>query len=250
MAIKYDREFNQYIQRVVSNFNRKVDRLEKQGKELLPDKVYVADLKAQYDKRYELKRKLNELQRFSNQGVEEVIRTEGGIKTTKYALENAKREIRRAKYVTTKDINRMAAKSTPLTITRNSALNLAKARRELLSKDIELVSKRQLESMLSNVNRILDYDKKSEEYQQNFFQVLFSEASYSGVDQSILDSIQNNLSQLSAQDLVKLTRENSNIKAIMDYSPTEGTYISQERMRDILIALEEQIPQIIKEYKS
>ena len=175
MAISYDRQFNEYIQRVVNNFNRKVDRLEKQGKELLPDKVYVADLKSQYDKRYELKRKLRELQRFSTQGVEEVIKTEGGIKTTKYALENAKREIRRAKYVTTRDIKRLERKSTPLTITRNGALNLAKARREILSRDVTKVTKRQLESMLSNVNRILDYDKKSEEYQQNFFQVLFSQ---------------------------------------------------------------------------
>ena len=249
MAISYDRQFNEYIQRVVNNFNRKVDRLEKQGKELLPDKVYVADLKSQYDKRYELKRKLRELQRFSTQGVEEVIKTEGGIKTTKYALENAKREIRRAKYVTTRDIKRLERKSTPLTITRNGALNLAKARREILSRDVTKVTKRQLESMLSNVNRILDYDKKSEEYQQNFFQVLFSEASYSGVSQDVLDSIQDNLSTLTPNELVKLAKENGNIKAIMDYSPTEGTYISQQRMREILEALNEQIPQIIREFK-
>ena len=79
--------------------------------------------------------------------------------------------------------------------------------------------------------------------------MLFSEASYSGVSQDVLDSIQDNLSTLTPNELVKLAKENGNIKAIMDYSPTEGTYISQQRMREILEALNEQIPQIIREFK-
>ena len=249
MAIKYDPNLNKEIRRVVSNFNKKVTRLEKQGKELLPDKVYVADLKAEYDKRYELKRKLKELQRFSTRGVEEVIRTEGGVKTTKYALDNLKRDIRRSQYRLTMEQKRLERKITPLDITRKGRLNLVQSRKRLLSRDINLVSRSQLDTIRANVTRVLDYDKRTEKFQSNFFQILFSEASYSKVDEEILDEIQAQLFKLTPDELLRLAKENPNIKALIDYSPTEGNYIPQKRMRQILETINLQLPQYISEIK-
>lgn len=248
MAIRYDQNLNKEIQRVVSNFNKKVARLEKQGRDLLPEKIYVADLKAEYDKRYELKRKLKELQRFSTRGIEEVIETEGGVRTTKYALDNAKRELRRAKYRESIFIKKEEKKSTPLTITRNGSINLAKDTLELLSKNINQLTPKEYETMMKNVSRILDYDHRGEIFQENFFQILFSEASYSGVKQSTLDNIKSTLSKLTPHQLAELWKVNPNIKAITDYSPTEGNTITKKRMREILEELEEDLPQIIEEY--
>lgn len=248
MGIRYDQKLNEDIRRVVSNFNAKIARLEKQGKELIPDRVYVSQLKAEYDKRYELKRKLKELQRFSRRGVEEVIKTEGGVKTTKYALDNLKRDIRRSNYRLSREITRLERKITPLDITRRGALNLARSRKDLLSRNIAKLNKRQLESIKANVNRVLDYDKRTEQFQANFFQVIFSEAAYSGVSQDILDSIQNTLAGLTAEQLLQLSKENPHIKALLDYSPTEGTYVSEQRMRDILTTIEAELPMILQEF--
>lgn len=248
MAIRYDQEFNQSIQRVVSNFNRKIARLEKQGKELLPDRVYVKDLKSEYDKRYELKRKLKELQRFSNKGVEEVIRTEGGVRTTKYALDNLKRDIRRSQYRLTREAIRLQRKITPLDITRRGSLNLVESRKKLLSRDVKKLSPSQFKTVEANVARVLDYDKRTEQFQANYFQILFSDATYSGVSQKTIDNIIAQLSTLSPEQLLQLSKENPHIRAILDYSPTEGNYISQKRMNDILKTIEAELPQILEEF--
>lgn len=236
------------IRRTVANFNRKVSRLEKQGKELIPDRVYTKDLRDQYQSRYELKRKLKELQRFSQRGVEEVIKNEQGVRFSKWSLDNLKREIRRANYRLNREARELQKRITPLTITRKSAYNALMARSRVINKDLSTITSQQLRIIEKNINRVLDYDKKAEQFQENLFQILFSEAGMSGVDEFVIDDIQSQLSKLSPQDLVKLSREDPNIQAILDYSPTKGNIISSSRMQDILVAIQGNLPNILANY--
>ena len=107
MAIRYDKKLNQEINKTIKNFNQKIARLEKQEKELLPEKITKKELKESVYTRTELQRKLKELQRFSKRGAEEVVKTSGGVKLTKYNLENIKRENARVKRNITREINRL-----------------------------------------------------------------------------------------------------------------------------------------------
>lgn len=248
MAIRYDMQLQSEIRRTVANFNRKVSRLEKQGKELIPDRVYTKDLRDQYQSRYELKRKLKELQRFSQRGVEEVIKNEQGVRFSKWSLDNLKREIRRANYRLNREARELQKRITPLTITRKSAYNALMARSRVINKDLSSITSQQLRIIEKNINRVLDYDKKAEQFQENLFQILFSEAGMSGVDEFVIDDIQSQLSKLSPQDLVKLSREDPNIQAILDYSPTKGNIISSSRMQDILVAIQGNLPNILANY--
>lgn len=248
MAIRYDKQLQSEIRRTVANFNRKISRLETQGRELIPDRVYTRDLKDQYSSRYELKRKLKELRRFSQRGVEEVIKNEQGVRFTKWSLDNLKREIRRANYNLNREARELQKRITPLTITRKSAYNALMARSKVINKDLSKITSQQLRVIEKNINRVLDYDKKAEQFQENLFQILFSEAGMSGVDELVIDDIQSELAKLSPQDLVKLSREDPNIQAILDYSPTKGNIISSSRMQDILVAIQGNLSNILANY--
>lgn len=245
--IKYDRQLNSEIRRTVANFNAKVRRLEKQERELIPNTTSVEELKNAYTKRYELKRKLRELQRFSERGVEDVVQAEKGLRFTKWELDNLKREIRRANYVGNREARRLEEKITPLTITRKSAYNSLKAKLKVINKPLSTASKSELNRIQANINRLLDYDLKTEQFQANFFKILYAEAGVSGTPDYVLSGIQDQLSKLSADDLLKLTKESPEIQAIVDYSPTKGNIISQSRMRDILSSLNEKLPAILSQ---
>ena len=84
MAIRYDKKINQEINRTIKNFNQKIARLEKQQKDLiLPDKITKKALKESVYTRTELKRKLKELQRYSERGIESTLKTTTGIEIRK-----------------------------------------------------------------------------------------------------------------------------------------------------------------------
>ena len=107
MAIRYDKKLNQEINRTIKNFNQKIRRLEKQEREVLPSTISKKELKESVYTRSELKRRLQELQRFSKRGAEEVLTTKSGLKITKYELENLKRESKIIKARLTREINKM-----------------------------------------------------------------------------------------------------------------------------------------------
>lgn len=247
--IRYDKQLNADIRRTVANFNAKVKRLEQAGAELIPDKISTRELKDLYTKRYELKRKLKELQRFSERGVEEVIKTEGGVYMTKYALDNLKREVRRSQYRLTREANRIESQMGSYDLARRGALNLALTRKKLLSKDLTKVSKKEIETIKTNINRILDYDNQSAIFQKNLIQMLISEGTFYGVPQDIIDSIEKQLLSLTPEQLFRIFNENPRLRAITDYYPNEGGTIESNRLSDILKELNEMLPQIIAEFE-
>lgn len=248
MTIRYDPVFQDEIRRVVRNFNRKITKLEKQGRDLLPEKTSVKELKSSYDNRRELKRKLKQLQKFSTRNIEDVIITDGGVKMTKYDYEIRNMERIRALRRETLSSKQMRSRLQPMSITRRSAFNLSQERIKMLKKSINDLNFQQLKRLDANINRVLDYDRKNEQFQSNFFQVLFAEAGLSGVDEDVISNIETTLSDLTPEQLLKLYKEEPNIQAIMDYSPTKGNYITNSRMRDILGAINDKLPQIMKEY--
>lgn len=247
--IRYDKQLNADIRRTVANFNAKVKRLEQAGVELIPDKISTRELKDLYTKRYELKRKLKELQRFSERGVEEVIKTEGGVYMTKYALDNLKREVRRSQYRLTREATRIESQMGSYDLARRGALNLALTRKKLLSKDLTKVSKKEIEIIKTNINRILDYDNQSAIFQKNLIQMLISEGTFYGVPQDIIDELEKQLLSLTPEQLFRIFNENPRLRAITDYYPNEGGTIESNRLSDILKELNEMLPQIIAEFE-
>ena len=229
MAIRYDKKLNQEINRTIKNFNQKIARLEKQERELLPNKITKKDLKSSVYTRTELKRKLKELQRFSTRGAEDIIETSGGVRLTRYDYQNLKRENTRIKQNITREINRLRVKkpkifgktqtSTFSEMGDTDYLNLV-ARRKALEKDINKLSRDELERF----TKLIEKTGRNQQYmnsifKQNYFDMLTDLAYYFDYDNDKLNILKQKLMNLKPNDFLKLFKEDKSIRAILDYYP-------------------------------
>lgn len=125
------------LARVVRNFNAKLKRLEKKNpqiKNVLPEKVSVAQLKELINTRQDLNRELNSLKRFSKRGAEEIVTvpdTDYNLKITKWQKSEMNRRIavinrRRAKRLEDISNMEMTSRGEKLGYTR-SQLGMGKA---------------------------------------------------------------------------------------------------------------------------
>lgn len=229
MAIRYDKKLNQEINRVIKNFNQKIARLEKQERELLPSKITKKELKEDVYTRTELKRKLQELERFSKRGAEEVVETKGGVKLTQYDLSNLKRESARVKRNITREINRLKVDKPKIFGKEQSStfsemgdtdyLNLV-ARRKALEKNINQLSKDEFERF----SKLVEKTGRNQQYmnnifKENYFKMLTDLGYYFEYDNKKLDYLREKLMNLKPNDFLKLFKEDKSIRAILDYYP-------------------------------
>lgn len=270
MAIRYDKKLDQEINRTIKNFNQKIARLEKQEKELLPSKITKKELKSSVYTRQELQRKLKELQRFSKRGAEEVITTRGGIRLTKYELNEIKRENARVKRNITREINRLKVNKPKIFGKTQSStfsemgdtdyLNLV-ARRKALEKDINKLSRDEFERFI----KLIEKTGKSQQYmntvfKENYFEMLTDLAYYYGYDNKKLNEMKKKLMRLKPNDFFRLFKEDKSIKAILDYYPivtsnfdfNSGMYVNrmdyQEDVLNLYDALYDNLDDILKDY--
>lgn len=265
MAIRYDKKLNQEINRTIKNFNQKIARLEKQGNELLPDKISKKELKASVYTRTELNRKLKELQRFSNRNAENIIETRGGVRLTKYELENIKRENARVKRNITRELNRLKVDkpkvfgkkqtSTFSEMGDTDFLNL-QARRKALEKDINKLGKDEFERF----KKLVEKTGRNQQYmnnifKENYFEMLTDLGYYFDYDNDKLSELKDKLMKLKPNDFLKLFKEDKSIRAILDYYPivtNSFNAINPEDIREdvtnLYDALIDNIDEIIQDY--
>ena len=149
--IRYDKKLNNEIAKTIRNFNNKIRRLEKLGRDLdLPEKVTRKDLTSSSYTRKELKRKLERLKSFSKRGAEESIKLDSGLMISKYEYENLKKDLKRAKLKANYKIQyfrktkgSIFGESVEETYARMGDEDFirAKARRKALEKDIKQMNK-------------------------------------------------------------------------------------------------------------
>lgn len=266
MAIRYDKKLNQEINKTIKNFNQKIARLEKENKELLPSRVTKRDIKSEVYNRTELQRKLKELQRFSQRGAEEIIKTSGGVRLTKYELGNLKRESARVKRNITRELNRLKMNK-PKVFGKLQAstfsemgdidyLNLT-ARRQALEKDVTRLQK----SELQRYKKLVEKTGKNQQYmnsifKENYFEMLTDLAYYFDYDNAKLNKLKDKLMQLKPNDFLKLFKEDKSIRAILDYYPVvTQDFVSididgmKEDVTNLYDNLINNIDEIVKDYE-
>jgi len=95
--IRWKDEDKLELQRVIKNFNAKINRVTKKSPHLvnaLPSKIKLKDTLTSIETRADLNRKLNEIKRFSRKGVEEVVVSPTGLALTKYEIKETKLKVR------------------------------------------------------------------------------------------------------------------------------------------------------------
>lgn len=96
MSVRYDKQFNKEIARIVRNYNAKITSLQKKGFKYLPEKETITNIKQAWDTRYDIKRRLKQLKSFSQRGAEKEITLKSGMVTTRYTLRVMKQDRRLA----------------------------------------------------------------------------------------------------------------------------------------------------------
>lgn len=197
MAIRYDKDYNREIARIVKNFNAKVMRLQGVERLLAPDTILVSTLKKTYTKRRELNRKLKELQLFSQKGMEEEVQI-GEWNTNKYQLTISKRQAVVAKANLTREINK--AKSSRRLASTPYIRNLEK-RREILNRPIETLSEKMLGTRQRIIKGEFNARQKQEKLYNNLFQMIYKTAYTAGSDPKIIEGLLHQLRQMSPAQL-------------------------------------------------
>lgn len=230
MAIRYDKNLQSELTRVVKNFNNKINRLEKlQNDLILPDKITKKSLIEEYYTRKDLQRKLNELKRFSTRGIEKAVETKTGLKITEYELKNLKKESARVKRYLTKEINKMRTTKPKVFGKVQSAtfsqmgdtiyLNLL-ARREALEKDVNTLTKEEYQ----RYKKLVLKTAKNKQYmnsvfKENYFKMLTDLGYYYNYNKEKLKFLEGKLDKLSPNEFLKLFQNDKSIRAILDYYP-------------------------------
>ena len=266
MAIRYDKKLNQEINKTIRNFNQKIARLEKSDRDLiLPTKITKKQLKSEVITRNELKRKLKELQRYSNRGIEETITTRGGVTLSKYELANIKRESARVKRNLTREIKKLQ-ETKPKVFGKTQATTFAKmgdsrylnllTKREALNKDLTKISGEQFERQQKLIAKIGKNQRyMNNVFKDNYFEMLTDLGYYYNYDEAKLREIKNKIYKLSPEQFYKLFNEEKSIKAITEYYGTRtGMFVDPDSMKDDVIslydALYENIDDILKDYNA
>lgn len=94
--IRWRSKDSQELRKAVDRFNKKISYWENKGKDILPERVYISDLKANINTRQDFNNIINSLARFSRRGAEDIKVNPYGVAVTNWELNeyNIKRAVR------------------------------------------------------------------------------------------------------------------------------------------------------------
>ena len=207
--IRYDSAYNQEINRVVSNFNRKVRRLEKEEYQLLPSPVSVKTIKEQFSNRRELNMYLNDLRRFSKRGAEDVMEIQGKL-YTKYQIDLFRRNLRRERDEIRRDLKAAENMKHEYPMQHNIYLQNLRSRKKSLSSSWVNLIERKSDVMIER------YFRRAEIY-DNYLEILFQDAYLVGFDENKINYIKERLLKLSPTKFIKALQDSPTIQFIFDF---------------------------------
>lgn len=241
---RYNAEYNRHIERVVSNFNRKVARLQKSGRTVLPNKVSIRELKSQNLTRGEMNQRLRDLQRFGVRGSENIV-TIGGNQYTRYEVDIFRRQLRRERARLTRDIQKAEATTSKYPMQHDRYTANLKAKRTILTKNWnELIN--------SKVGKtISEQDIKQSELYDTYLETLFQDAYQIGFEDEKIEYITKRLSKLKPRQFLRALEDDPNIQYIFDYyhALTRTSAEGDSNAYDAFQQLYENIDAIVTKYK-
>lgn len=225
--IRYDKKFMNEINKVVRNYNAKINRLSKTNK-ILPQKFTsesLRNLKATSRNRTDIRRALKDLQSFTARGGEKTISI-GNNTMPRYQFNNVKRYRRLATYRINQKIKRYETthpvsngKTDKFTFSQRGEdeyLTLLAKKEKLLDVDISSLGKKELDLYLHKLKvNIREYDL--DEWQRNYIDIFQDTALSYGYDPYKLETIVMALQSLNPDEFDELAFENRNIKAVLTH---------------------------------
>ena len=241
--IRYNSTDNKNIERVVSNFNRKIARLQKAGYSQLPSKVSIRTIKSQFSTRRDLNVYLRDLQRFGRRGAEDIV-TIDGKDFTKYDIDIFRRSLRREKSRLEREIVQAQTMATQYPMQHDVYTANLKARRSALSgKWADIITTQVREKLIEEPYRhAVIYD--------NYLEILFQDAYQIGFEDEKIEYIKERLLKLPPRKFIRALEDDPNIQYIFDYyhSLTRTSYMDNNAY-DAFQQIYENIDAIVEKYR-
>ena len=241
--IRYNSTDNKNIERVVSNFNRKIARLQKAGYSQLPSKVSIRTIKSQFSTRRDLNVYLRDLQRFGRRGAEDIVMIDGKD-FTKYDIDIFRRSLRREKSRLEREIAQAQTMTTQYPMQHDVYTANLKARRSALSgKWADIITTQIREKLIEEPYRhAVIYD--------NYLEILFQDAYQIGFEDEKIEYIKERLLKLPPRKFIRALEDDPNIQYIFDYyhSLTRTSYMDNNAY-DAFQQIYENIDAIVEKYR-
>ena len=241
--IRYDSEYNANIQRVVSNFNRKVARLNKAGNTGIPEKVSVRELKSKFVTRSELNQYLRDLKLFSKRGSENIV-TIDGKDFTQYDIDLFRRRLRSERKRLTQEIQKAESYHSKYPMQHDIYTSNMKSKRTSLSgKWSDIIVTKAGE-------KLFDEPYRRAEIYDNYLEILFQDAYQMDYDENKINYIKQKLLELSPRKFIQALEGDPNIKYIFDYYHSlTRTSKEDPNAKDAFDQLYNNIDAIVAQYK-
>lgn len=223
MAIKYSKEFNAEIRRVVSNFNRKRNRAIKRGFTHLPDRVLVSDLKKRYTSRKLLMQELKMLKSFneSKDAALEIVETLGGAKLTSWELQYLRSNIEDAKDFYDRQLQEAGDIQTDMMISKAEYVNNLRTKRAYLDMELMQLSPSQLKTYKRTMDEYLNSNKQDINAYRSWMKEVETIMRHMGYGNDTINRFFDGFGDLTPRQFVTMYRQNSIISRIYElYLPS------------------------------
>ena len=218
MAIRYDKSFNQKINRIVHNFNQKRNRAIKRGFTHLPPKLTVSELKSRYDKRSDLNRELKLIEDFNKNKDDalKLVETSGGAKAIQWEYDYLKANIRYARRFFDREIQEANSLDTPMQVAKAEYLNNLKAKRDFLDLELAELSQPDFNTYRSTVNDYLYANTRNLNYYRNWLQEVEIIMKHLGYDKETINQFFEGFEQLSPRQFINMYRQSGLVSRIYE----------------------------------
>lgn len=224
--INYDKQFNAKINSIVRQFNAKVTRLEKQGLKHIPQRVSVSSLKASYFERDALKRRLRQLQKFSERGAEKIVELGGGAKATKWQVETLKSDMAYMKRYYGKEIQRYGS-IIPNVAGKKQAVSYAemgsaryenyKVLRKSMSKNINKLDQSDFNKMVRKTQAQIKHRQKQKYVLwQNYFTFIEDVGYKADVDEKLIFEIEEKINRMNIDKFIEFFETEKIFSGLID----------------------------------
>lgn len=257
MAIRYTKNLNREISRVVHNFNQNRNRAIKRGLKDVPPLVRVSDLKARYTSRSELSKELTRLSQFKGDALKK-IETKGGATAIKWELQHLKAITNEAKRFYDHEIElerRYIAKFPNIRdIGKEERLNTLQRKREFLDLNLAQLNQQQYKTYKATVNEYTEVYRRDQRSYRGFLSEVEFVMNMAGIPKEEINNFMNNFKVLTPREFIYLYNSSSLVSRIYELadSPSTGGIKLNTTMadaRDLLNTLLEEQESLIKEAK-
>lgn len=264
MAFRYNEEDTKRLQKAITNYNNKVNRLKNANHPYLPDKVSMSNIKANINNKWDFKRQIKYLEMFTTRGSEKLITTEGGATLTKYEYDMLQNEQRRlyskltykiSKYGETKPrILGVEQEETYARMGDEMYENLKARRRNIVKRKLHDINIKDLKILRNLVARTQEqYDSGDEGFYERFIEYVLGGANlYFRLDHEKIQHIQDKLRKLNPNSFMDMYFTEQTFREILRIYNDKSKFPYAEtraEIKQIIDLLDENIDTMVKDYE-